>query len=532
MTKIFSNGTTDDRATRAAPSPGASTVRLRRAICSLAGAILVACSSATPEVRIVGTETVNSPPPTPRQPQKEQPPPAGPVVQRPFPVVAHAELDNGLSIDLIERHALPVATLALVSASGSATDADHPGAARVTALFLEAGGAGRWSSKELRETVDGLGATLDISTNRDADSWELSVTSDRVDGALDILGALVRAPKFAPGEFRRLKERQIERVRSLEKTSGMWLARYWLNRALYELPVGIHPYASVDVLPDELQRLTLADCRAWYQKHVTPKNVRLIAVGDLKLDQLVAQARRVFGAWKSQPAAPLSAPEPVPPKGPQIVVLDRPSSTQSDVMLGVLGPSRHDSDFANIYTMQQVIGGGVAGRLFLDIREKRSLAYATYAGTMDVREGPSVLYLAAGTQTAKTAETVGLLLEHLERAGSGPVGAEELETARRYLIDGMPARWETVEGLADQWLTVFELGLGDDYYDTLRADIARSTPASVEAAASKYYRLDRSVVVVAGDARSVAQDLATHGPVDVLSPEQGFRIRQHLDARR
>ena len=63
--------------------------------------------------------------------------------------------------------------------SGTASEGDRAGAAKVTAEWLEAGGAGRWNSRQLRETIDALGASLDISVTRDALRLGMAVTSDR-----------------------------------------------------------------------------------------------------------------------------------------------------------------------------------------------------------------------------------------------------------------------------------------------------------------------------------------------------------------
>jgi predicted Zn-dependent peptidase len=320
-------------------------------------------------------------------------------------------------------------------------------------------------------------------------------------------------------------------VRSLAKTSGAWLAQYWLHRELYGLPLGIHPYASVDVLPSELSRLKLEECRRFHKEQYVPGNARLIVVGDINLVALNQQVEKVFGGWSGSPPNEGGYAAPTLPEKPAITVVDRPGSAQSDVLVGFFGPTRSSADFPTVVALQQIVGGGVAGRLFIDIREKRSLAYSTYASNQEVANGPSVLSLSAGTQTAKTAETVAALLENLARMQQDPGSNDELNTAKNYVIRGMPARWETVESLGSQLLLLRTLAQGDRHFDELRAAVEHLTTQSLKEVASRYYRKEQAVVVVAGDAKAIEESLRAFGTVQVLDPEREFSIKRKLEAK-
>jgi zinc protease len=493
-----------------------------------------ACNPSTP-AKIPATQANVSPPtvarPTAAPPVEREAAPASIATGSvPFPNVVSSSLKNGLALDVVERSSMPIVHLSLVVATGHARDENHPGVARVTAQLLESGGAGRWSSEKLREAVDGLGSSLDISSSRDTMRWSLAVTSDKLREALAILAALAENPRFDRAEFVKLKARELERVRSLAKTSGSWLAQYWLHRELYQQALGIHPYASIDVLPSELERLKLDDCKAFYRAQVVPSNARIIAIGAVNLPTLTSEAERSFGGWKGPPAGGRNYNDPIHPDHLRMVVVDRPASAQSDVQLGLLGPSRHSTDFAAITTIQQIVGGGVAGRLFLDVREKRSLAYSTYASIQEVALGPSVLTLSAGTQTAKTADTVAALLEHLDRLGSDPGTLQELETAQSYVIRGMPARWETVESLSSQVLLLRTQGQSDRHFDELRDQISNLSTPVLKEPAQRYYRRSNAVFVIAGDADKIVDSLRRFGPIEVLDPEREFSIKRRISA--
>lgn len=501
-----------------------------RGVFAWAGLVtLTACQSVTP------TPKPPQPPPpapllpsTPVQDSGAIAPPSTFTPPRPFPTVQSIALDNGLQVNLIERHTLPVVELELIVDSGLASEGSRAGAAKITPEWLEAGGAGRWSSQQLRESVDALGASLDISVNRDFARWALAVTSDRTAPAIEILGTLVQSPHFDPTEFGKLRQRELERVRSLARTNGAWMAQMFIQRQLFRIPIGVHPYASFDVLPSELTRLDMTTCRDWFRQFVTPKNARLIVVGDVTSERLRAEVEHTFGHWQGPEVAAFHPSMPDNLSGFEIFVVDRPSSTQSDVYLAFFGPNRRDPDYPQAAIAQQIVGGGVAGRLFLDVREKRSLAYSTGAGIQELAQGPSVLYLAAGTQTPKTAETVGALLEHLDKLSHGSIAPEELDTAQHFLVDSMPIRWEQVQSLAAQLTQLRVLGLSSDHYDIFRQRIRSSTADDVSRVAKQLYRRDRSIVVIAGDWKNIAAGLIKYGRVTRVDPEQDFRLRDQL----
>jgi predicted Zn-dependent peptidase len=493
--------------------------------------LLAACSAQAP---VAPPKTPPAPPPAPlasaapaKNPLAE--PPTSPLrPTTPFPAIVHRHLAGGLDLAIVPRTGFPVVELRLLVFSGQATDNSQPGLAALTGKLLKDGGAGPWSSRELAERTESLGARLSISTDRDSTRIGLGVTSGDLDAALEILSAVALKPRLAPAEFDKLRQREIDRVKDRARTSPSWLASMVLYRELYELPVSIHPYARYDALPAEMAELKLEHVRRWYKEHFTPENAVLVVSGDVSPDSVEKSAQRFFGSWRgARPAAPTFS-DPRGPNGRKILVVDRPGSTQSNVLVGTLGPERRSDQYPALMTANQILGGGVAGRLFLDVREKRSLAYNTGSWLEEPARGPMPIVLSAGTQTAKTADTVAALLEHYERMGKAPPSAEELERGARYLSDSFAFKMETAGAVADLAARLLVLGLPDETYDEYRRAVRALDAEGVARAASRAYRHDSLVVVVAGDAAVIGSTLTRFGPVSVLDPEHEFSVKQSL----
>ena len=502
----------------------------RHSTTALIALLASACASAPPPpaAPVATTKAVPAPPPAPPADPLATPPPAGIAKDAKFPTILHSRLDNGLELRVVTRKTYPIIELRLVLFSGIASDGAEPGVASIAGELLKAGGAGPWSTAELAERAESLGSSIEVMTDRDSTRITMAVTTADLDAALDLLGAVAQKPRFAAVEFDKLKQRELERVRNSAKASAGWAASMVLYRELFDLPTAVHPYSHYDAKPSELDKLTLASCKRWYQTNVTPENATLVIAGDV--DQATAEAatRRVFSAWKGTKPSGQTFNNPIPQEDRTVWLVDRPHSAQSQIYVAGLGPERSTPSWPALAATNQILGGGVAGRLFLDVREKRSLAYGTGSSVEEPAHSPVPIVLSAGTQTAKTGLALQALLENLDKIASAPPTDAEVGMASRYLSDSFLFRTETLGAVADLTVKLAVLGLPDDYFDTYRSAIRQLDNGTVFDAAQKYFKIKNPVMVVAGDAARIAKPLSHFAKVVVIDPEHDFQPGQSL----
>jgi predicted Zn-dependent peptidase len=463
-----------------------------------------------------------APAPSAAAPAPEGPPAPGLAPDWKFPSITEQTLKNGLAVRLVERHALPLVEITLVVSSGSASDGPKPGLATVAGELLKAGGAGKWQSRALLDAAAALGSSLEVLTDRDSTRITMSVTRDHLSAALDLVAAVAQKPLMVPAEFQKLKRREIDRVSSAAKQNAGWVSSMVLYRELFELPTGVHPYAHFDATAKQLGTLALEDCRAWHKREVTPKNAFVVLAGDLDARTAAEETERAFGKWTGERPDGPAFTSPVPPKALSIFLVDRPASPQAEVYVATLGPERRSPEWPAIRTANQILGGGVAGRLFLDVREKRSLAYRTRSSVESLAAGPVPIVLSAGTQTAKAGLALQALLEHYEKLARTAPGEDEAEIATRYLSDVFLVGVDTVGAIASMTADLGIYGLPADYYDTYRAAVRSVDKNAVHDVTRRYFQPGKAVVVVAGDAARLGKPLSHFGAVNVVDAEGGF----------
>jgi predicted Zn-dependent peptidase len=283
------------------------------------------------------------------------------------------------------------------------------------------------------------------------------------------------------------------------------------------------------MLPTEIAKVSLADLKDVHKRFYVPKNATLILAGDIDATA-TKLAETKLGAWTGG-EPPLVAFPPAVASKPRatrhIVVCDRPKSAQSDVFLVNLAPERRTPTWPAVRVANQILGGGVASRLFTDVREQRSLAYSARSQIIELANGEQPLLAYAGTETKKTALALQGLLENFDKMKQG-VTPTEAETARRYLSDIFAIRMETLGAIADMVVVEETLRLPPGYWDKYREDLRAIDAPAASAAAGTLVKPDTAVVVVSGDADLIAPALTHFGEVTVLNPEAEFKVTKTL----
>lgn len=506
---------------------------MRPAFLFTLGALALACGNAPPPPPATPIPVAPTPAPVkPEAPKSEIPAPG-----QPKPLAAKEVFDlttkAGVRTVGIVAHELPIVHLRVIVRAGNAASAVMPnakvraGLANVVAELLKDGGAGRFSPRELAEQIDALGTDLSVDVSPDRAVFGLSVTRDKVDAALEILGAIVGKPRFDATEFGKLKARELDRVRQAQKGSGSWMARNAMYRELYGQG---HPYADFDANEESLGAMTLADAKAFWEKLYVASNMTVVVAGDVQKDALSARLdKHLTPSGKPAPAIPWI--EPKAAGGLRVVLATKPGSKQADILLGMLAMPRTDAHWPELALAVHALGGGMSSRLFVDVREKQSLAYSTTAMTRELAHGASVVALYAGTQTPLAPKSANALLTHLQDIAAGrPVDAGELAIAQTSLETGFVFRLETLGAVAGVAVDQLVLGLpGKDVYEyvsgyrsALRAASLDSVRAVARDALSK-----GAVLSVAGDP-ALAKALRRFGPVRVVDPEKAFTVVEEL----
>jgi zinc protease len=428
-----------------------------------------------------------------------------------LPTIHESTTSSGLKVLVAERGPLPLVAARLVIRSGSATDpADKHGLADFTARLLRRGTA-RMSADEIDEEIEFVGASFSVGSNEDLLSLFVTSPAEHFPAMLSLLGQLVREPTFPEREVEQARERALAGfANDLDDPSVV--ADRAFTRALW----GDHPYGhDVGGSAAHVRTFTRDDLVRFHRERMGPRVALLTVVGAVSPGQVAEEAEKAFAGWEGGPEAPLELPSANMVATGQVLLVDKPDQTQSQVRIGGPGFRVGHPDYFPVTAMNIALGGGFTSRLMNEVRVERGLTYGIHS-YFDTMNAGGVFGISTFTKTEKTREIIDVSLGEVTKVREGGIPAAELKKAQRYLAGLYPLRTETNESVASVISDIRVHGLGDDWVEKFRERLLAVKPKQTVEVAAKYLFPKPPLLVVLGRASEVKNQLKGLGTVTVV----------------
>lgn len=409
--------------------------------------------------------------------------------------IRRRQLPNGMVILARENFSSPSVVLSGSLAVGALGEPRaQAGLADLTASALMRGTAAR-SFEDIYETIEALGASLSFGGGTHVTSFRGKSLAEDLRVLLDLLNDVLRQPSFPQAQVDRLRGEKLTSL-SIRDQDTSSVSQLTLDELLY----GDHPYAlPSDGFRETVSGLTDGDVRAFHRRAYGPRGMLLAIVGAVPAAEAVEAAESVLGDWL-QPDQPLSGPLPAVRGLAGIVRRDRalPGKSQSDLVLGGVGPSRYDPDYMEAALGNSILGRfGLMGRLGDVVREQAGLAYSV-ASSLTGGPGPGPWQVMAGVAPANVERALDLIRKEIGRFVSAGVTLQELTDNQANFIGRLPLQLESNEGVAGALVNMERFDLGLDFYQRYPQLVADITREHVQAAARRFLDPDLMAVAVAG----------------------------------
>ncbi len=282
------------------------------------------------------------------------------------------------------------------------------------------------TAQAVAEAIEGSGGVLNAFTSRELTCYWNQVPFDRAETALEVAGELVLRPALSAEELEKEKPVVQQEIRRTYDQPGAW-AHELLSRALFgDQPIGWSVAGDEQTVATMQRGDFLAHMGCWYG----PTNLVLSVAGKITHEQVMTLAERSFGDARG-PRPPTFPPfDPAQPVTP-VTVEDRPANQQANLALGVRALPRLDPDRHALGVLTTLLGRGMSSRLFMEVREKRGLAYSVGAGASRYQD-TGAFVVSAGVGPGQAVEAVQVITEQLRRVGQEPVCEDELHKARDF----------------------------------------------------------------------------------------------------
>jgi predicted Zn-dependent peptidase len=431
-----------------------------------------------------------------------------------IPEPARFQLPNGMTVYLVEDHELPTITVSATIRVGWRWEPiEKAGLAFLTGSVMRTGGAASRPGDQLDEELDRLGASVETGIGEDSGRAMVSVLKENIDTGLSILADLLQKPAFPQDKIDLAKIAQRDGIaRRNDNPNSIAF------REFGRIIMGRSSAYGHIVEYDTLNSITRADLVAFHKQFFQPENVILGAWGDFNAAEMRAKIERVLGAWPrgGRPRPPVPEVDPGARNRAGIYFINKEDMPQSWVVMGFLGGKRSDPDYYALSVMNTVLGGGLASRLFANVRSEQGLAYAVGSQWNAGWDRPGTFTALGSTKTETTVKILNAIKFEIENMAAKGATDDELTRAKDSVLKGFAFDFDSTGKIVQRMVSYDYYGYPRDYLQQYRAQIEKVSHSDVVRVAKQYLKTDQLAILVVGKQKGIDQPLSSLGPVKTI----------------
>jgi predicted Zn-dependent peptidase len=404
-------------------------------------------------------------------------------------------LDNGLRVLSSELPHTRSVSISLFVGAGSRYEADDiAGVSHFLEHMLFKGTERRQTPREIAEAIEGVGGVMNAATDKELTVYWAKVPVDHFSDASDVLLDQLLCSRIDPIELERERKVVIEELAMVEDSPGE-IAGLLLDSLMWpEQALGRDIAGS----PDSVEGISRDSMLRYLEAQYVPENVVVAVAGNLTHDRVVDEVERHTRKWKR---APFGTWEPARDgqEAPRIGLRGK-KTEQAQVLLGFPAYSAFHPDRYILDVMNTILGEGMSSRLFLEIREIRSLAYDVHSSAAHYLD-TGAFVVGAAVDPRKVDECIRAIRGELDRMRSAPVPESELVKAKEYIKGRILLRMEDSRAVSS-WIGGQELLRGEiRSIDEVVQEVDAVTSEAIQRVAGEIVRDNLANLAVVGPYR-------------------------------
>src|SRR5438874_1714105 len=276
-------------------------------------------------------------------------------------------------------------------------------------------------ARALNEAFESLGARKGANTGLETSQVFAQIVNTKFDATLQLMNELLLTPTFPKDDLEQMRNIVLQEIRRrddepMSRIFDLVRASFYQNTALARPSLGT---------TESVQALQKQDLRDFWKARYQPNNVLFAIAGKFDWDHVVEQVQALFGEWSGQaPTSPEQRPVPT-----TNISLEHQEGKQEHLGMMFPFPNYNDPDYYAALVISEVLGGNMASRLFVEVREKRGLVYGVSAGLSGNKYVGGVrVYV--GTASEQGYECLEVIVHELRKLEQEGITTDELARAK------------------------------------------------------------------------------------------------------
>ena len=343
-------------------------------------------------------------------------------------------LSNGIKVLTVPMTSLESVTVTVWVKTGSRNeDRKINGISHFLEHMVFKGSQKRPGAKLISEAVDSIGGEFNAATNKDWTNFYIKTRPQTLDTAFDVLSDMVLRPLLDVKEIEREKGTIVQELNMYEDTPMIKIGDVFEELMFDGSSLGW----DVGGVEKTVRSITKSDFLRYRDIHYYPENMLVCVSGGVTEKVALDLAKKYFGIFKQKnrghKGRPCGAKFLVKQNKPQFKLKSK-KNEQAHFILGFIGDGRNYKNKYVQAVLSTILGGGMSSRLFIEVRERRGLAYSVRS-IIERFQDTGYMAAYAGVDPKKVEEAIKIVLEQYYGIANGklPIFDKELSKAKEYL---------------------------------------------------------------------------------------------------
>lgn len=399
-------------------------------------------------------------------------------------------LPSGAILLLEEDHEIPIVALQATFKGGLAQESKGDEGAMNFAFDMLPLGAAGMPSVEIAENIDNIAGNLSTFSGRDLSGISMNFLSQYISEGLGLFFNIMKHPDFNNDDIEIKRNEILSKIKNTEDELTHFVFKLFTKELFNEYPYQNDIFGDSDAI----KKLSRSDLRNYYEQTAVPDKLILSVAGDFDSEKLTKEIERELQNWRTNKRSKTPEtgfPSPLSGIKKKVYFKDR---QQAHIIIGFRASTVLDKDSYPMEILDAILSGQ-GGKLFIELRDKQSLAYSVTSFFRPLgKSGIFGVYIATNPENRDKA--VNGIIEELNKVLSGDISDQDIERAKKSLIGHFEIGLQKRSSRASITGTDEALGLGYDNYLVYSNNILAVTKEDILKAAKKYIDLDNYVLTI------------------------------------
>tara|TARA_B100001248_G_scaffold262718_2_gene261499 strand:+ start:45633 stop:48245 length:2613 start_codon:yes stop_codon:yes gene_type:complete len=336
------------------------------------------------------------------------------------------QLKSGARVHLVENHDVPIFHLQVAGHGGLRTENEKNNGVANLLSYVWNCGTDSLSEQELASQLESLSTNIQSFSGRNSLGLKMTSLSKNQNASINLFTDILLKNNFKNEIVEREKQQILTAIRN-KKDYPAQIAIHNLMQKMFPL----HPY-SLELEGNEKSLSTLdhKDIEKYKQQHIVKNNLEIVAVGSFDREQLLKDLEKAVSNLEEGNNKKQNFSITLPEK--EVFTVEEMHKEQNHIFVAYPGLTYTDKDKYKLMLLEAILAGQ-GGRLFLELRDKESLAYSVSPMHMEgIDAGYFAVYIACSPE--KSEKAIRMIKTEIHRLAEELVSEEDLARAKRYLI--------------------------------------------------------------------------------------------------